>query len=186
MSDQPWADEESIPEGMRQSLYIKHVDGPLFFGFASQFLDISRQLTGGKMLVLRMDRITYMDQTGIYALQEALVRLKAAGLRVLIVGITDRASRRAAEFSGDSIHRSRGGHLRGFRATQAANFPLSSPGCKLPRSLTPGIGRGRWRARQSESSFRSGSPQVLFPGVAVPAIQYSGVDPLDIPHEQGS
>jgi sulfate permease, SulP family len=88
LSDQPWADEESIPQDMRQSLYIKHVDGPLFFGFASQFLDISRQLTHGKMLVLRMDRITYMDQTGIYALQEALARLKNAGLRVLIVGIT--------------------------------------------------------------------------------------------------
>jgi SulP family sulfate permease len=88
LQDQPWADEEIIPDAIRNSLFIKHVDGPLFFGFASQFLDLSRALTAGKLLVLRMDRISYMDQTGIYALLESLTNLKKTGLRVLIVGIT--------------------------------------------------------------------------------------------------
>jgi SulP family sulfate permease len=88
LQDQPWVDEESIPEEIRNSLFIKHVDGPLFFGFASQFLDVSRHLTGGKLLVLRMDHVSYMDQTGIYALQESLLGLKRAGLRLIIVGIS--------------------------------------------------------------------------------------------------
>jgi SulP family sulfate permease len=88
LQDQPWADEESIPETIRNSLFIKHVDGPLFFGFASQFLDLSRALTAGELLVLRMDRISYMDQTGIYALQESLTNLKRSGLQVVVVGIT--------------------------------------------------------------------------------------------------
>lgn len=35
-----------------------------------------------------MDHISYMDQTGIYALQDALTELKESGLRVLIVGIS--------------------------------------------------------------------------------------------------
>jgi SulP family sulfate permease len=86
--DEPWADEQSIPAEIRDSMFIKHVDGPLFFGFASQYLDLSRDLSGGKLLVLRMDRITYVDQTGIYALQESLTNVTKAGLRVLIVGIT--------------------------------------------------------------------------------------------------
>ncbi|MEO8594451.1 MAG: SulP family inorganic anion transporter [Candidatus Solibacter sp.] len=88
LQDQPWFDEEGIPEELRNSLFIKHVDGPLFFGFASQFLDLSRQLAGGRLLVLRMDRVSYMDQSGIYALQEALLTLKKAGVRLIIVGIT--------------------------------------------------------------------------------------------------
>ena len=73
----------------RDKLLIKHVDGPLFFGFASQFLDIARQAAAqSRLLVLRMDRISYMDQTGVYALEDALMRLIAAGVRVLVVGIS--------------------------------------------------------------------------------------------------
>jgi len=40
------------------------------------------------LLVIRMDNVSYMDQTGIYALQEALTRMTASGLRVLVVGIS--------------------------------------------------------------------------------------------------
>ncbi len=89
VADEPWADEVTIPETIRNKLFIKHVDGPLFFGFASQFLDIARQAAAqSRLLVLRMDRISYMDQTGVYALKDALTRLNAAGVRVLVVGIS--------------------------------------------------------------------------------------------------
>ena len=87
VADEPWADELSIPDAIRSKLLIKHVEGPLFFGFASQFLDIARQATSSKLVVLRMDRISYMDQTGVYALEDALGRLTAAGVRVLLVGV---------------------------------------------------------------------------------------------------
>jgi len=89
VADEPWADELTIPDTIRNKLFIKHVDGPLFFGFASQFLDIARQAAAqSRLLVLRMDRISYMDQTGVYALKDALSRLNAAGVRVLVVGIS--------------------------------------------------------------------------------------------------
>jgi SulP family sulfate permease len=89
VADEPWADELIIPDAIRNQLFIKHVDGPLFFGFASQFLDIARQAAvQSKLLVLRMDRISYMDQTGVYALKDALTRLIAAGVRVLVVGVS--------------------------------------------------------------------------------------------------
>jgi sulfate permease, SulP family len=35
-----------------------------------------------------MDRISYMDQTGVYALKDALTRLNGAGVRVLVVGVS--------------------------------------------------------------------------------------------------
>ena len=89
VADEPWADEMTIPDPIRNKLLIKHVDGPLFFGFASQFLDIARQAAAqSRLLVLRMDRISYMDQTGVYALKDALTRLDAAGVRVLVVGVS--------------------------------------------------------------------------------------------------
>ena len=86
--DEPWADELTIPDAIRNKLFFKHVEGPLFFGFASQFRDIARQaLAHSRLLVLRMDRVSYMDQTGVYALEDALSSLTAAGVRVLIVGV---------------------------------------------------------------------------------------------------
>ena len=89
VSDEPWADELGIPDTIRNKLFIKHVDGPLFFGFASQFRDIARQAAAqSRLLVLRMDRISYMDQTGVYALRDALRRLNAAGVHVLVVGVS--------------------------------------------------------------------------------------------------
>lgn len=39
------------------------------------------------MLVLRMERVTYMDQSGIYALGDVLVDLEAAGLKAFVVGL---------------------------------------------------------------------------------------------------
>jgi sulfate permease, SulP family len=89
VADESWSDELTIPDAIRNKLLIKHVDGPLFFGFASQFRDIARQAAAqSRLLVLRMDRISYMDQTGVYALKDALTRLNAAGVRVLVVGVS--------------------------------------------------------------------------------------------------
>jgi sulfate permease, SulP family len=87
VEDEPWADEIEIPDGLRNRLLIKHVDGPLFFGFAQVLRKVSSQVADGKMLVLRMERVSYMDQSGIYALQDVLVDLEAANLRVFLIGL---------------------------------------------------------------------------------------------------
>lgn len=87
MADEPWADELDLPAADRDRLLFKHVEGPLFFGFARGFADIAPLARSGKVLVLRMDRVRFMDQSGAYALQDALADLKAVGLRILIVGL---------------------------------------------------------------------------------------------------
>ena len=51
------------------------------------FAEFAERAADGKLLVLRMDRVTYMDQSGIYALQDVLVDLEAAGLKVFVVGL---------------------------------------------------------------------------------------------------
>lgn len=86
LAEQPWADELDIPAECRDHLVVKHVQGPLFFGFARGFSDLAAQVEG-KVLVLRMDRVTLMDQSGAYAVHDALVELKNKGIRCLIVGL---------------------------------------------------------------------------------------------------
>jgi sulfate permease, SulP family len=85
--DEPWADEQDLVAMDRDRVLIKHVEGPLFFGFARGFSAIAPAARTGKLLVLRMDRVGYMDQSGAYALQDALVDLKAGGVRILVVGL---------------------------------------------------------------------------------------------------
>ena len=87
LGDEPWADEIDIPARLRNRLLVKHVEGPLFFGFASGFLKIAASAAGGRLLVLRMDRVSLMDQSGAYALQDALVNLTSSGVRVVLVGL---------------------------------------------------------------------------------------------------
>jgi sulfate permease, SulP family len=87
LADEPWADEIDVPAVYRDRLFVKHVEGPLFFGFARGFLDIAARAAGGRLLVLRMDRVYLMDQSGAYALQDALVDLKSSGMHIVLVGL---------------------------------------------------------------------------------------------------
>ncbi|MFM9033514.1 MAG: SulP family inorganic anion transporter [Mycobacterium sp.] len=87
LADQPWADEIDIPAGDRDRLLVKHIEGPMFFGFARGFADVAARAEAGKLLVLRMERVSYIDQSGAYALHDALVDLTSRGTRVLIVGL---------------------------------------------------------------------------------------------------
>jgi SulP family sulfate permease len=85
--DEPWADEIDAPTEYRDRLLVKHVEGPLFFGFARGFLNVAARAAGGRLLVLRMDRVSLMDQSGAYALHDALVDLKSEGMRIVVVGL---------------------------------------------------------------------------------------------------
>jgi sulfate permease, SulP family len=87
LADEPWADEIDIPTPYRDRLFVKHVEGPLFFGFARGFLNIAASAAAGRLLVIRMDRVTLIDQSGAYALHDAIVDLKSSGMRVVLVGL---------------------------------------------------------------------------------------------------
>jgi len=87
LADEPWADEIDVSDAYRDRLLVKHVEGPLFFGFARGFLNIAARAAGGRLLVLRMERVSLMDQSGAYALQDALVDLKSSGMRIVLVGL---------------------------------------------------------------------------------------------------
>jgi sulfate permease, SulP family len=74
--EQYWDDESKLFEEFKDSIYIKHLYGPLFFGFTSHFLNLFKILDEKiKVLIIRMDRVPHIDQTGLYAMEETLFDL---------------------------------------------------------------------------------------------------------------
>ncbi len=82
----PWPDEDSVTDDPR--VYVKHLSGPLFFGSSAGFLSLARTLPDEiDALVVRMDRVPYMDQSGLYALEEAVSTLRDRGVDVALVAL---------------------------------------------------------------------------------------------------
>jgi len=82
-----WSDEGDILERYGDMIYIKHLNGPLFFGFASRFQDMIKALPDIKIVIIRMDRVPYVDQSGLYAMEDAVQDLQALGITVVFTGL---------------------------------------------------------------------------------------------------
>lgn len=88
LKEEPWADEVGITSDLKEQVFIKHIKGPLFFGSTSEFQALVKQIpTNANMVVIRMDRMQYMDQSGLYVLEDILVDLKNQGKDVLFVDV---------------------------------------------------------------------------------------------------
>ncbi len=83
----PWSDEGDIIDRVGDQVYIKHLDGPLFFGFASRFQDMIKALPNIEVVVIRMDKVPYIDQSGLYAVEEAVQDLEAQDITVVFTGL---------------------------------------------------------------------------------------------------
>jgi len=83
----PWADEGDLIERRGDRVFVKHLDGPLFFGFANRFQEMVSKLPELEIVILRMDRVPYMDQSGLYALEEAILDLHRRGIQVAFTDI---------------------------------------------------------------------------------------------------
>jgi SulP family sulfate permease len=85
-----WDDEAKLLGRYGREVTIKHLEGPLFFGFTASFRD---QLTAAaretETLILRMDRVPYIDQTGLYTLETMILDLRQRGVEVLFTGIRE-------------------------------------------------------------------------------------------------
>jgi SulP family sulfate permease len=88
LSEEPWADEIGLTNGLQEEVFIKHIKGPLFFGSTSDFQQLAKQIpVSATMIVIRMDRMQYIDQSGLYTLEDILVDLKKEGKAILFVDV---------------------------------------------------------------------------------------------------
>lgn len=88
LTEEPWADEIGITKKLKEKVFIKHIKGPLFFGSTSDFQQLVKQIPeNAQMIVIRMDRMQYIDQSGLYTLEDILVDLKKEGKDILFVDV---------------------------------------------------------------------------------------------------
>lgn len=88
LKEEAWEDEIGFPENLKEEVFIKHIKGPLFFGSTSEIQALAKQLPDtARTVIIRMGRMQYIDQSGLYALEDILVDLKSAGRTVLFVNI---------------------------------------------------------------------------------------------------
>ena len=90
LKEEAWPDEIAFPVALKDSVFIKHIKGPLFFGYTSEFQDLYKQIPDkAKTVVIRLSKMQYMDQTGLYVMEDMLQDLKARGVNVIFVGLLD-------------------------------------------------------------------------------------------------
>jgi SulP family sulfate permease len=60
----------------------------MFFGFTSHFQNLIKELDENiRALIIRMDRVPHIDQTGLYAMEEVIFDLQNKGVLVLLTGV---------------------------------------------------------------------------------------------------
>ena len=90
LEEEPWDDESNFPKELREEVFIKHINGPLFFGFTNDFQRLAAQIPKtAEVVVIRMGQTPYMDQSGLYAMEDILVDLAKTDVKVLLVNIQE-------------------------------------------------------------------------------------------------
>ena len=83
--ESPWSDEGGIPEEMLHKIYIQRLNGPIFFGTITKFQHVMNDVPeDAKIVIIRMRLVSFMDQSGLYAMETAIKDIQARGTMVLM------------------------------------------------------------------------------------------------------
>ena len=88
LKEKEWADEVDFPKSLKEKVFIKHIKGPLFFGSTSDFQALYQQIPDtASIVIMRLGRMQYMDQSGLYAMEDMLQDLKTKNVMVLFTNL---------------------------------------------------------------------------------------------------
>lgn len=83
--ESPWQDEGGMPDKVRHKIYIQRLNGPIFFGTITKFQHVMNDVPeDAKVVIIRMRLVSFMDQSGLYAMETAIKELQARGVLVLM------------------------------------------------------------------------------------------------------
>lgn len=83
--ESPWSDEGGINDDLRQHIYIQRLNGPIFFGTITKFQEVMNDVPDhAKVVIIRMRLVSFMDQSGLYAMETAIKDLQSRGIMVLM------------------------------------------------------------------------------------------------------
>ena len=90
LKEDAWQDEANFPKNLKEEVFIKHINGPLFFGSTNEFQALIKQIpTTASTVIIRMDKMDYLDQSGLYAIEDVLIDLKKQKITILFVGLLE-------------------------------------------------------------------------------------------------
>ncbi len=90
LEEESWKDEINFPKELKEEVFIKHIKGPLFFGSTSDFQRLAMQIPKtASTVVIRMGRVPYMDQSGLYAMEDVIVDLAKQDIKLLLVNVNE-------------------------------------------------------------------------------------------------
>ena len=74
-----------MPEEAKHTVYVQRLNGPVFFGSITRFKEVMQDIPAdAKIVIIRMKNVSFMDQSGLYAMEAAISELKARGVQVLM------------------------------------------------------------------------------------------------------
>ncbi len=83
--ESPWDDEHGMPDAAQHSIYVQRLNGPIFFGTINKFKEVMQTVPeSAKIVIIRMRLVSFMDQSGLYAMEEAIKDLQGRGAMVLM------------------------------------------------------------------------------------------------------
>ncbi|MDD6185531.1 MAG: SulP family inorganic anion transporter [Bacteroidales bacterium] len=83
--ESPWQDEGGMPDTVKHKIYIQRLNGPIFFGTITKFQQVMNDVPeDAKIVIIRMRLVSFMDQSGLYAMETAIKELQDRGVLVLM------------------------------------------------------------------------------------------------------
>ena len=88
LKEEAWPDEIGSPKALKGGVFIKHIKGPLFFGYTSEFQQLCKQVPdNATTVVIRLSKMQYIDQSGLFVMEDILLDLKLKKIGIVLVGL---------------------------------------------------------------------------------------------------
>lgn len=89
--------EKLLDKDYKHKIRVVHIDGQFFFGSATQLVSQFEDIWGTKYLILDYSSDAELDISAIFALEDIIIRLKAQGIKTLLVLKSDTIFKQLAE-----------------------------------------------------------------------------------------
>jgi len=90
LDEESWPDESNFPVNLKEEVFIKHVKGPLFFGSTENFQQMAMQIPPtASTIIIRLGRMPYIDQSGLFVIEDILIELVKQGKTILLVAVLE-------------------------------------------------------------------------------------------------
>jgi SulP family sulfate permease len=83
-------DSIQVPRNLKEEVFEYHLNGPLFFGATSQFQQRTKEIPDtATTIIMRLEKMDYLDQSGVYVLEDTFISLINQGKKIILVDIQE-------------------------------------------------------------------------------------------------